>query len=262
METDSFFCQLLKQLPETLFQLIGLPAERASSYRFDSVEVKKSFRIDGLYVPKEAGLPLYFVEVQFQRLETFYANLFAKVFLFLEENDPGQEWIAVAIFPKKSVEQKQLGPYDDLLRSRRVKRIYLDQLSIPEDPPPGLAILKLVTAPLEEASKLVSHLMHKARVELADSDLGPKVVQLVEELLIRRFAQLIREEVRTMFQLQDIRKTKVWQEAREEAREETELRMKRDFVKKLLAKEVSKKEIAEMLEISIEEVRRLAKRSV
>ena len=84
METDVFFCQLLKQLPETLFELLGLPAERARVYRFDSVELKKSFRIDGLFRPQEAGLPLYFVEVQFQRSAKFYANLFAKAFCYLE----------------------------------------------------------------------------------------------------------------------------------------------------------------------------------
>ena len=85
METDAFFCQLFKQLPQTLFELIELPAARAKSYRFDSVELKKSFRIDGLFLPKRASLPLYFVEVQFQRVQTFYANLFAKVFCDLDE---------------------------------------------------------------------------------------------------------------------------------------------------------------------------------
>jgi len=43
METDSFFCQLFKQMPQTLFELLGLPAERARAYRFDSVEVTKVF---------------------------------------------------------------------------------------------------------------------------------------------------------------------------------------------------------------------------
>jgi hypothetical protein len=36
------------------------------------------------------------VEVQFQRLPKFYANLIAKVFCYLDENDPTQEWVAVA----------------------------------------------------------------------------------------------------------------------------------------------------------------------
>src|ERR1700730_11631339 len=113
METDAFFCQLFKQLPETLFELIDLPAARAKSYRFDSVELKKAFRIDGLFVPKRATLPLYFVEVQFQRLAKFYANLFAKVFCYLEENDPKQEWFAVAIFPSRAEDLQDAGRYGD-----------------------------------------------------------------------------------------------------------------------------------------------------
>src|SRR6266852_8730457 len=117
METDTFFCQLFKQLPETLFQLIGLPGEQARAYRFDSVEVKKSFRIDGLFLPNCADLPLYFLEVQFQRSAKFYANLFAKVYSFLEENDPGQDWKAVAIFASRQLEPKRLGPYEELLSS-------------------------------------------------------------------------------------------------------------------------------------------------
>jgi hypothetical protein len=80
METDSFFYQLLKQLPETLFALLGEPLTRVADYRFDALEVKKSYRLDGLFVPARADLPVYFVEVQFQRARRFYANLFAKVF--------------------------------------------------------------------------------------------------------------------------------------------------------------------------------------
>ena len=58
MESDSFFCQLFKQLPQTLFEALDLPAVLAKSYRFDSVEVKKSFRIDGLFVPDRLTLPI------------------------------------------------------------------------------------------------------------------------------------------------------------------------------------------------------------
>jgi Protein of unknown function (DUF2887) len=39
MESDSFFYQLFKELPQTLFDLLGLPATQAESYRFDSVEL-------------------------------------------------------------------------------------------------------------------------------------------------------------------------------------------------------------------------------
>ena len=154
METDSFFCRLFKQLPQTLFELLELPVLQAKSYRFDAVEVKKSFRIDGLFVPDRRALPLYFVEVQFQRVPTFYANLFAKVFSYLDENDPKQEWVAVAIFPSRREEPKHLGPDQNLLQSRRVKRLYLDELPASPNPPLGLGILQLLSASLKEAQEL------------------------------------------------------------------------------------------------------------
>jgi predicted transposase/invertase (TIGR01784 family) len=142
METDNFFYRLLKQLPQTLFELLGLPGEQAREYRFDSVEVKKAFRIDGLMAPKQRSLPLFFVEVQFQRTPKFYANLFGKVFWYLEENDPGQEWLAAAIFADRSMEPKYLGPYKELLNSERVKRIYLDEHPMPAELSFGLSILQ------------------------------------------------------------------------------------------------------------------------
>ena len=163
METDSLFCQLFKQLPQTFFELLGLPAKRSKSYRFDSVELKKSLRIDGLFLPNRRTLPLYFVEVQFQRIPTFYANLFAKVFCYLDENDPRQEWVAVAIFASRKEEQKHLAPYEDLLQSPRVKRIYLDQHPVSEDPPVGLGMLQLLFASVNEAQDLAPRVVQKAK---------------------------------------------------------------------------------------------------
>ena len=154
MKTDALFCQLFKALPQTLFELLGLPASRAKSYRFDSVELKKSLRIDALFLPKRASLPVYFSEVQFQRVPTFYANLFAKVFCYLGENDPKQEWFAVAIFASRAEEPKHLGPYEDLLVSKRVKRIYLEELPASENPPAGLGVLRLLFASADEAQAL------------------------------------------------------------------------------------------------------------
>src|SRR5262249_42533359 len=127
-----------------------LPVQHAQAYRFDSVEVKKSVRIDGLFLPLKANLPLYFVEVQFQRRADFYGNLFAKVFWFLQENDPAQEWLAVAIFPSRGAEPQKVGPYEELLQSNRVKRIYLDEIQMVADPSISLGILRLVSAPTDQ----------------------------------------------------------------------------------------------------------------
>lgn len=254
METDSFFCQLFKQLPQTLFELIDLPPARAKEYRFDSVEVKKSLRIDGLFLPNRASLPLYVVEVQFQRVQKFYANLFAKVFCYLEENDPKQEWVAVAIFRSRKEEPTHLRPYEDLLKSKRVKRIYLDEFPESADPPLGLGILKLLSAPMRHAQDLAPRVLRKARVQLADSDLEPRVVQLVERLLMSRFPQFDREEVRMKFKLHDIRESKVWKEAHDEG----DAARLRKTIDTLVGKGKTLEEIAELLDIPAGRIRRLA----
>ena len=74
-----------------------------------------------------------------------------------------------------------------------------------------------------------------------------------------------------MFDLVELRKTRVWQEAREKGVEEGhkegieegvergQMLAKQQLVLKWLAKGMTAKEIAELLEISPQEVRRLAK---
>jgi predicted transposase/invertase (TIGR01784 family) len=263
METDSFFYQLLKQLPETLFALLGQPLARVADYRFDALEVKKSYRLDGLFVPARPDLPVYFVEVQFRRTRGFYANLFAKVFSYLEANDPDQEWMAVAIFPIRAVAPRQSEPYADLLASPRVRRIYLNELEIPGGAPPGLAILQLATSPRNSTAELVSRLLRRARQD-PDCERADVIVRLLEEVLIRRYHELDRVEIRRMFKLHDIRKTRVWQEAleegREKGREEGIALAKRELVRRLRANGQTMKEIAQLMGVSLSEVRRLAGR--
>ena len=258
METDSVFWQLLKYLPETLFDLLGLPLSRAADYRFDAVELKKSYRLDGLLLPSKPGLPVYFVEFQFRRSRHFYANLFAKVFTYLEKNNPDQDWLAVALFDKRSTEPKNQPAYRDLLNSPRVRRFYADKLEVSAQATPGLKILQLVSAPITEAQILVDSILRKPDCE------PPKViVELVEEVLIRRFNKMTREEIRKMFKLHDIRKTRVWEEGheegREEGREEGSEETKREVVSHLQKQGKSLKEIADLLAWPIAEVRRLAK---
>jgi predicted transposase/invertase (TIGR01784 family) len=114
---------------------------------------------------------------------------------------------------------------------------------------------------------LVAQLLIDAK-RRPDSKTAAKAVELLEELLIRRFDRLDREEIRRMFQLHDLRKTRVWQEAREEGIEkgieegiEEGIEKERAAtIRKLLARGDDPKTVARTLEITVAEVRRLAKR--
>jgi predicted transposase/invertase (TIGR01784 family) len=102
MKTDAIFYQLFQTLPDLFFELAGIPY--SDSYQFQAVELKQTaFRLDGLFVSKDAELPLIFVEVQFQKDERFYGRFFSEIMLYLYQQQPKQvNWQAVAIFPEPS----------------------------------------------------------------------------------------------------------------------------------------------------------------
>jgi predicted transposase/invertase (TIGR01784 family) len=206
-------------------------------------------------VPKERSLPLYFVEVQFQRKKPFWANLFAKVFSYLEANDPNKDWLAVAIFPERAAEPTAQAPYRALLASPQVQRIYLDEVKASSGAAPGLKILELLQVSRAEAPERVSELVEQTRRDF-DCERANVIVELIEGLLLRRFTDLNREEVRRMFKLHDLRESRVWQEGHEEGKKENQ----QQLVKRWLAEGKTQKEIAELLGVPLSEVRRLARR--
>ncbi len=63
-----------------------------------------------------------------------------------------------------------------------------------------------------------------------------------------------------MFKLTDIRKTRVWQEAHNEGKEEGRVEERKATVTQAIARGMSHKDIAQLLRISVEEVPRLAKK--
>lgn len=69
-----------------LFEILGQDPALAQNYEFSSREVKQlAFRLDGLFLPKHAGIPIYFVEVQFQWDPEFYYRLLAEIYGHLEK---------------------------------------------------------------------------------------------------------------------------------------------------------------------------------
>ena len=178
------------------------------------------------------------------------------MFRYLEANDPNQDWVAVALFASRAAEPKDQRPYEDLLASQRVRRIYLNELAVPEEATLGLRIVQLVSAPVSQTPELVAQILARARRE-PDRVLGGRAVELLKELLIRRFTQWDREEIRRMFQLDDLRKTRVWQEAHEEG----EASERQRLIRKWRSEGRTIKQIAEELDIPVAEVRRLARNS-
>jgi predicted transposase/invertase (TIGR01784 family) len=216
MRTDTIFFQLFQTFDSLLFELVGLPPETASGYRFTSVEIKeKAFRFDGIFIPEALDKNIWFVEVQFQKRAEFYWEFIGEIFLYLSQYKPEHDWQAVAIFAKRSIEPEVPKQFRTIFAGGHIVQIYLDEL--PENESLTLGLVRLIVAPRREAVALAQRLAD--RVGQGDRE---RMIEFIETVLLYKFPQMSREEVEAMFTLGDLKKTRVYREAKLEGKLEGE----------------------------------------
>ena len=173
-----------------MFELLGNTDPRASTYSFSSQEVKQSsFRIDGILVPPiyATDLPIYFVEVQGYRdtKGDLYPSLFSEIFLYLNDYRPVNDWRAVVIFTKKSLDPGIPRHYEEFANNPRLQRIYLDELTQDEaESSLELGVLQLIGTKQEVAPEQARKLVARTREELTDAARQRQILELVETVLI------------------------------------------------------------------------------
>ncbi len=256
VKTDTLLYQLFQNFPSIFFELIGQPTTDVSSYQFTAPEVKqRAFRFDGLFLPptKSPELPIYFVEVQFQKKSKFYSRLFAEIFLYFYQYDPPNEWYAIVIYRRRSLEVAAPSRYRELMEYR-VRRIYLDEIAQAAEQSIGVGIIQLVVESKKRTGNLARQLIAKARQELPDASLQQQIIELIETIVLYKFPNLSREELEAMLGLSELRQTRVYQEAREEGQLEAKLKM----VPWLLELGINVEEIAQRLELEVEMIRQVA----
>lgn len=237
--------------------------DMAKRYQYDAIEFKEtSHRSDGVFRPKEAGLPLYFVEIQFYRSPAVYADVLAKAFTYLKQHDPGQIFHAVVLFATRSLEPHELAPYQALIDLGVVKRYFLDEMPELADAPIGLATLYLLRKSEEEAPKAACELIARVKEEVEDNSQRTSLLQLIETVIVYKLVNLSREEIQAMVKIDDLRETRVYKEAmaegREEGREEERqkrLEHDREAIKRMAIKRIEPQDIAEFLGLDIGFVR-------
>ncbi|ALB41922.1 hypothetical protein AA650_16995 [Anabaena sp. WA102] len=232
MHTDTIFYQIFLTFHTLLFELLGQPTENAQGYNFTSVEVKeKAFRFDGIFMPDSLEKPIYFVEVQFQNKPEFYWELITEINIYLNQYKPQQDWQAIALFAKRSLDVEVLTNYQqELINSGRIKRIYLDEL------PPGsigMGLIELILSKETKAPELVQNLMQRTKTEIVNNRERQGIIELLETVLVSKFSQLSRQEIEAMFLVSDIKQTRVYQEAKQEG--------KQDEATNLLFRQLSKR---------------------
>ena len=257
MKRDSLFFRLFKELPDCFFELIGRPASDALHYKLDAIEFKQtSVRLDGVFYPNESAAgPVYIWEAQYYPSDTVYANVMSKVGRFLEHGDPAQDWVAVIIYPSRSMEQKNLRPYRCLLESDQVLRIYLDELPPAPADQFEMGVLELIAAKPDIALEKAQKMLPRLRASKKPKQFQRALVQLIETVIVYQFPKWSREEVEKMLQVSDVRQTRVFQEAREEGREEGREEVALRFVQAGHAIE----EVAQVTGLSAAKIRKLLK---
>jgi predicted transposase/invertase (TIGR01784 family) len=223
MRRDSIFYQLFQQSPTLLFELLETAPINASDYRFDAVAVKEpKFEIDGVFLPPETNDPgiIYFCEVQFQKDNRLYERFFAEVFLYFYLNrERYVNWEGVIIYPSRSIEQEEISPYQALLVSDQIHRVYLDELGEIQQLPLGVALMVLTTLDETITPPAARDLLARSQSVGATRQSTQSIIEMVTTIMVYKFTYLSRQEVERMLGI-TIQETRVYQEAKAEGREE------------------------------------------
>jgi predicted transposase/invertase (TIGR01784 family) len=252
VKTDTLFYQLFQEFPWIFFQLIQQDQIDLNAYQFIAPEIKqRSFRLDGLFktTEEEPDLPLYFVEAQFYYETDFYDRLFPSIFLYFGQYKPiNTEWFVVVIFDKQSNDVTIPSKYREIAE-QRLQRIYLDAMPKGDSTSLGLGILKLVVEPEERAGELARNLIERTKQEFTDNQSQKQLLELVETIIIYKFPRLSYEEIETMLNLEEIKQTRVYQDAKSEGKAEGKLEQKLATIALLQELGLNVEQIAQRLEI-------------
>lgn len=266
MTADPLFYEIFKEIPELFFELIGQPGKDSSIYQFIAPEIKqRGFRLDGLLLTPEncPNEPIYFIEAQSYHDNKFYDQFFGKIVLYLTQYQPeNDDWYAVVIYDTKSNEGDFPGYLSCFLP--HLRRFYLDELAKSPQQSLAVGIMRLIveSKTQEKTGELARNLMSQAQQELTDTTLKGKVLEFIKAVVIDKFTSLSREELEAMLNLDsfpNLKKSKIYQEAREEGREEGLqqgiLKTKLETIPRLVKMGLSVEQIAESLDLDVKTVR-------
>jgi len=93
--------------------------------------------------------------------------------------------------------------------------VYLEDWLNQETNSLTIAIIQLILAPENKALKLARQINEKVQQE-PNTDLQDQVVKFIETVLVYKFPKLSRQEIEAMFTFNDLKNTRVYQDAKQE----------------------------------------------
>ena len=136
-------------MPQLFFEVLGEPAELGNQYDSASFEIKQTaFRIDGVFTPKPGNSEstVIFTEFQFQKDDFLYERLFSEIMLYLVQHPDVEDWKAIAVYPRRSVEQKNQYRHRCLLESEQFQAVYLEDFLGVSSQKLGVQLMQLIVS--------------------------------------------------------------------------------------------------------------------
>jgi predicted transposase/invertase (TIGR01784 family) len=255
METDSLFYRLFKEKPKLVFELLGEKPPR-TTYTFGSYEIKQtSLRADGILEPKSQKSPIVFVEAQayLDRENKVYPSFFAKIFMYLRDETPVNDWRAVMVFAKRGYDPGLPIHYQDFLITQRLHLVYLDEM--PDqmtDQSLEVSLVQLIGLDKKVAFDRAKTILEQTQAQTSDAIEQQRVLEWVVTVFVHKFPKLSREEIKTMLGTKaELKKTRFYQEIQEETLAQ--------FLPMLLRSGMSIQDIAKEAKIPVKQVKAIAK---
>ena len=122
----------------------------------------------------------------------------------------------------------------------------------------GIGTVKLVIEPESTAASKAKDLINLARQQITSKITQREFLELIETIIIYKFPQKSREEIEQMLGLGELKKTKVYQEAKLEGKLEGKVEGQLETVPFMLSLGATVEQIASALGLDVELVRLVA----
>ncbi len=262
MRTDTLFYQLFLTFPDFIFEILN--QQPLSGYEFSSREIKELARsFDGIFIPPEGETDklIYFVEVQYQKRDYFWWRFMTEIFVYLGQYQPQNDWLAVALFKSRKIDSGLPIQYQSLLKGDKIRIFYLDEIEIPEDSSIAFDLIALTVGKNSEAVNIAQKAFTKSRQQQINAEKQTKVLELIQTALVYKLKNLTREEIETMFTYDQLKDTRYFQDVKNEGKIEGKIEGKLETVPLLIQLGMTVEEIANRLDLPLEEVKKFAQQN-
>ena len=128
-----------------------------------------------------------------------------------------------------------------------------------ETTPLGVQIIQLVVASKKQFLERVTVLINRVKQQFTEENYRLQFLNLLSVIVLEKLPEMSRQELEAMFGIDDLKKTRFAQElmaeSKAEGKIEGKIEGKLEVIPSLLRKGFSVEEIAEILELEVEQVR-------